>query len=117
VEVKNATLDEHVKINHLSYVGDASVGEGANIGAGTITCNYDGFNKHHTDIGARAFIGSDSALIAPVSIGEGAYVATGSVITDSVPAHALAFGRARQVNKADGGRLLNEALKKKKEHP
>ena len=117
VEVKNATLDEHVKINHLSYVGDASVGEGANIGAGTITCNYDGFNKHHTDIGAGAFIGSDSALIAPVSIGEGAYVATGSVITDSVPAHALAFGRARQVNKADGGRLLNEALKKKKEHP
>jgi len=117
VEVKNATLDEHVKINHLSYVGDASVGAHANIGAGTITCNYDGFNKHHTDIGAGAFIGSDSALVAPVSIGEGAYVATGSVITESVPAHALALGRARQVNKADRGRLLNEALQKKKENP
>jgi bifunctional UDP-N-acetylglucosamine pyrophosphorylase / glucosamine-1-phosphate N-acetyltransferase len=115
VEVKNARLDEHVKINHLSYVGDASVGAYANIGAGTITCNYDGFNKHRTEIGAGAFIGSDSALVAPVSIGDGAYVATGSVITESVPADALAFGRARQVNKPDRGRLLNEALKKQNE--
>ena len=111
VEVKNAQLDEHVKINHLSYVGDASVGVGSNIGAGTITCNYDGFNKHRTEIGAGAFIGSDTALVAPVSIGDGAYVATGSVITESVPADALAFGRARQVNKPDRGRLLSEALK------
>ena len=112
VEVKNAQLDAHVKINHLSYVGDASVGAGSNIGAGTITCNYDGFNKHRTEIGAGAFIGSNSALVAPVSIGDGGYVATGSVITESVPADALAFGRARQVNKPDRGRLLSESLKK-----
>ena len=112
VEVKNAALSEQVKINHLSYVGDASVGEQSNIGAGTITCNYDGFNKHRTEIGAHAFIGSDSALVAPVRIGTGAYVATGSVITENVPDHALAFGRARQVTKADRGRQLTEALKK-----
>ena len=117
VEVKNAQLDAHVKINHLSYVGDASVGAGSNIGAGTITCNYDGFNKHRTEIGAGAFIGSDTALVAPVSIGDGAYVATGSVITESVPANALAFGRARQVNKADRGRMLSEALKKQSGKP
>ena len=112
VEVKNAILYEQVKINHLSYVGDASVGKGTNIGAGTITCNYDGFNKHRTEIGENAFIGSDTALVAPVTIGNGAYVATGSVITDNVPDHALAFGRSRQVTKADRGRQLSEILKK-----
>ena len=112
VEVKNADLDDDVKINHLSYVGDARVGAGANIGAGTITCNYDGFGKHHTEIGAGAFIGSDTALVAPVTIGKGAYVATGSVITESVPDDALAFGRARQITKPDRGRLLRSQLKK-----
>ncbi len=98
-EVKNATVEEGAKINHLTYIGDARVGAKANIGAGTITCNYDGFGKHHTDIGAGAFIGSNSSLVAPVTIGDGAYVASGSVVTADVPSDALAFGRARQVTK------------------
>lgn len=98
VEVKNADIGEGAKINHLSYVGDASVGRGANVGAGTITCNYDGFDKHRTLIGAGAFIGSNSALVAPVTVGEGAYVGSGSVVTQDVPAGALAVGRGRQVN-------------------
>jgi bifunctional UDP-N-acetylglucosamine pyrophosphorylase / glucosamine-1-phosphate N-acetyltransferase len=83
----------------LTYIGDARVGEGANVGAGTITCNYDGAQKHRTDIGAGAFIGSNSALVAPVKIGDRAYVGSGSVITDDVPADALAVGRGRQVTK------------------
>ena len=93
VEVKAATIEKGAKANHLSYIGDARVGEGANVGAGTITCNYDGAAKHHTDIGKGAFIGSNSALVAPVKIGDGAYVGSGSVITDDVPADALALGR------------------------
>lgn len=101
VEVKKAVVAAGAKINHLSYVGDAEIGAGANIGAGTITCNYDGVNKHLTRIGADAFVGSNSALVAPVSIGEGAYVASGSVITANVEPDALAFGRARQTNKPD----------------
>lgn len=96
VEIKNASLAAGAKANHLSYVGDADVGAGANIGAGTITCNYDGIAKHRTEIGAGAFIGSNSALVAPVRIGDGAYVASGSVITSDVPAHALALARGRQ---------------------
>ncbi len=96
VEVKNASIEEGAKVNHLSYVGDARVGENANIGAGTITCNYDGFFKHRTDIGAGAFIGSNSALVAPVKIGEGAYVGSGSVITRDVEAGALALARGSQ---------------------
>lgn len=96
VEVKNANIEEGAKVNHLSYVGDARVGEKANIGAGTITCNYDGFFKHRTDIGAGAFIGSNSALVAPVKIGEGAYVGSGSVITKDVEAGALALARGSQ---------------------
>jgi bifunctional UDP-N-acetylglucosamine pyrophosphorylase/glucosamine-1-phosphate N-acetyltransferase len=96
VEMKKATLGEGAKINHLSYVGDASVGANANIGAGTITCNYDGFSKHRTEIGAGAFIGSNSALVAPVSIGANAIVGAGSVITKSVEADALAITRAPQ---------------------
>lgn len=96
VEVKNAVFGEEAKANHLAYVGDASVGDHANIGAGTITCNYDGFGKHRTEIGAGAFIGSNSTLVAPVRIGEGAIVAGGSTITHDVPAGALALGRARQ---------------------
>lgn len=99
VEVKNADLGEGAKVNHLSYVGDAAVGAGANLGAGTITCNYDGFNKHRTEIGAGAFVGSNSSLVAPVTIGAGSYVASGSVVTEPVPDDALAFGRARQVTK------------------
>jgi bifunctional UDP-N-acetylglucosamine pyrophosphorylase/glucosamine-1-phosphate N-acetyltransferase len=99
VEIKNAVLDEGVKVGHLSYLGDAHIGERTNIGAGTVTCNYDGVMKHRTEIGARAFIGSDTMLVAPVTIGAGAMTASGSVITADVPAQALAVARARQVNK------------------
>jgi len=88
-----------VRANHLSYIGDSRVGAGANIGAGTITCNYDGQHKHITDIGEGAFIGSNSALVAPVKIGNGAYVGSGSVITRDVPADSLAIGRGQQVVK------------------
>lgn len=99
VEIKNAVLDHGVKVNHLAYVGDASVGADANIGAGAITCNYDGVRKHRTEIGAGAFVGVNSALVAPVSIGAGAYIATGSVITDDVPPNALGIARSRQTVK------------------
>jgi len=93
VEVKNATLDEGAKANHLTYVGDAHVGAGANLGAGTITCNYDGFNKHRTEIGKGAFVGSNTALVAPVSVGDGAFIGSGSVISRNVPADALVVTR------------------------
>jgi len=96
VEIKKAVLGEGAKANHLSYIGDASVGAGANIGAGTITCNYDGFFKYRTEIGAGAFIGSNSALVAPVKIGEGAIVGAGSVLTANVEADALALARGKQ---------------------
>ena len=99
VEVKKSVIHEGAKAQHLSYLGDATVGEGANIGAGTITCNYDGVAKYETKIGKRVFVGSDSALVAPVRIGDGAYIAAGSVITENVPADALALARGRQVNK------------------
>ncbi|RJT32074.1 bifunctional UDP-N-acetylglucosamine diphosphorylase/glucosamine-1-phosphate N-acetyltransferase GlmU [Mesorhizobium waimense] len=95
-EVKQAVIEEGAKVNHLTYIGDARVGAGANIGAGTITCNYDGYSKFFTDIGEGAFIGSNSSLVAPLSIGKGGYIASGSIITESVPDDALAFGRARQ---------------------
>ena len=106
VEVKSATIEAGAKVSHLSYIGDASVGAGANIGAGTITCNYDGYGKFRTEIGAGAFIGSNSALVAPVTIGQGAYVASGSTITEDVPADALALGRARQTTKEGRGAVL-----------
>ncbi len=96
VEVKNTIVEAGAKANHLAYVGDGRVGAGANIGAGTIFCNYDGFNKHRTEIGAGAFVGSNSALVAPVRIGNGAYVGSGSVITRDVPAGALALERSEQ---------------------
>lgn len=96
VEVKNSTLGEGAKANHLSYLGDGDVGAGANIGAGTIFCNYDGFNKHRTEIGAGAFVGSNSSLVAPVKIGAGAYIGSGSVITKDVAAGALALERSAQ---------------------
>ena len=107
-ETKNAKLGQGAKLNHLSYIGDAAIGANANIGAGTITCNYDGALKHHTEIGAGAFIGSNSALVAPVRIGDGAYVGSGSVITDDVPDGALAIARERQVTKPDRGRQIAE---------
>jgi bifunctional UDP-N-acetylglucosamine pyrophosphorylase/glucosamine-1-phosphate N-acetyltransferase len=100
VEVKKARVEKGAKINHLSYIGDARVGAGANIGAGTITCNYDGFTKSLSDIGAGAFIGSNSALVAPVVIGDGAVVAAGSVITEDVAADAIAVARGKQVERA-----------------
>ncbi len=96
VEIKNATVETGAKINHLAYVGDSRVGARANVGAGTITCNYDGFAKHHTDIGAGAFIGSNTALVAPVTVGDGAIIGAGSVITGDVAADALALTRADQ---------------------
>ena len=99
VETKNTSIGEGAKVNHLSYIGDASIGAKANIGAGTITCNYDGYGKFKTEIGAGAFIGSNSSLVAPVRIADGAYVGSGSVITDDVPADALAVARGRQVNR------------------
>ena len=114
VEVKNAQIDEGAKINHLSYIGDASVGAGTNIGAGTVTCNYDGVMKHRTEIGARVFIGSDTMLVAPVRIGDGAMTATGSVITRDVEPEALAVARAPQENKPGRARKLFDMLKAKK---
>jgi bifunctional UDP-N-acetylglucosamine pyrophosphorylase/glucosamine-1-phosphate N-acetyltransferase len=98
-EVKNAQVGEGAKINHLSYIGDAIIGDDANIGAGTITCNYDGVFKHQTEIGARAFIGSNTALVAPVRVGDDAMTGSGSIITKDVPDEALGLGRARQENK------------------
>jgi len=100
VEVKKSAVGAGTKIGHLSYIGDASVGAGVNIGAGTITCNYDGLAKHQTTIGDKAFVGSDSTLVAPVTIGAGAYVAAGSAITEDVPAGSLGIARSRQANKA-----------------
>jgi len=107
-EVKNAKVGEGAKVNHLTYIGDATIGRGTNIGAGTITCNYDGVNKHETHIGKDAFIGSNSSLVAPIKIGDGAYIASGSVITDDVPADALALGRARQEVKPGRAAVIRE---------
>ena len=109
VELKKTTLGEGSKANHLAYLGDATIGAGVNVGAGTITCNYDGVHKHPTTIEDGAFIGSDSQLIAPVTIGAGAYVAAGSSITDDVPAGALGIARGKQRN------ILGWAEKKRRE--
>ena len=98
VEVKKSVLHEGVKANHLTYLGDAEVGAGTNVGAGTITCNYDGVHKHPTIIGEGAFIGSNTALVAPVTVGAGAYIGAGSTITRDVPPGKLGISRARQVN-------------------
>jgi bifunctional UDP-N-acetylglucosamine pyrophosphorylase/glucosamine-1-phosphate N-acetyltransferase len=99
VETKKIKLGKGSKANHLTYLGDAEIGSGVNIGAGTITCNYDGVNKHKTIIGDNVFVGSDSTLVAPVKINKGAYIAAGSCITDDVPEDALALGRSRQTTK------------------
>ena len=115
VEMKNAVLAEGAKVNHLSYIGDASIGERTNIGAGTITCNYDGVFKHKTIVGADAFIGSNTMLVAPVSVGAEAMTASGSVITRNVPDGDLAVARARQENKPRLARRMFEKLKSKKE--
>ena len=99
IEVKNSRIGRGSKAPHVSYIGDATVGEGVNVGAGTIICNYDGVAKHETRIGDRVFVGSNTTLVAPLTVGEGAYVAAGSTFTRDVPAGALALGRARQVDK------------------
>jgi bifunctional UDP-N-acetylglucosamine pyrophosphorylase / glucosamine-1-phosphate N-acetyltransferase len=117
VEVKKSMIHEGVKAGHLSYLGDAEIGAETNIGAGTITCNYDGVNKSKTTIGSRAFIGSNSSLVAPVTIGDGAYIGSGSVITRDVEPDALAIGRAKQDNKLGYAPRLKEralAIKKAK---
>ena len=114
VEIKNAAIEAGAKVNHLSYIGDARVGAGANIGAGTITCNYDGFSKFRTDIGAGAFVGSNSALVAPVTIGAGAYIGSGSVVTEDVEPDALAIGRGRQVAKPGWAKAFRAKQKPKK---
>ncbi|MBV8090821.1 MAG: bifunctional UDP-N-acetylglucosamine diphosphorylase/glucosamine-1-phosphate N-acetyltransferase GlmU [Alphaproteobacteria bacterium] len=114
VEVKAAHLGAGVKANHLSYLGDAEIGARTNIGAGTITCNYDGFNKFRTTIGEGAFIGSHTAFVAPVTVGDGAYVATGTVVVSDIPAEALTIGRAPQVDKPDRAPVLRERLRNNK---
>jgi bifunctional UDP-N-acetylglucosamine pyrophosphorylase/glucosamine-1-phosphate N-acetyltransferase len=117
VEIKEAVIETGAKANHLSYIGDATVGAGANVGAGTITCNYDGVAKHRTEIGKGAFIGSNSALVAPVKVGEGAYIGSGSVITQDVPPKALAVARGRQVIKEGWTQRLLELKSMLKKTP
>ncbi len=114
-EVKATHLGSKAKVNHLSYLGDASIGARTNIGAGTITCNYDGSAKHRTTIGADAFIGSDVALVAPVTVGDGAIIGAGSIITENVAADALALARARQVQKPGRARTLRQRHKQPKD--
>lgn len=114
VETKSAAIGEGAKVNHLSYIGDASVGAKANVGAGTITCNYDGFNKHKTEIGAGAFIGSNTSLIAPVRVGEGANTAAGSAISKDIPPHALGIARPDQVNLEGKAKELRSSYAAKK---
>ncbi|MGH7055737.1 MAG: DapH/DapD/GlmU-related protein, partial [Stellaceae bacterium] len=116
VEVKAARLGRGVKANHLSYLGDAEIGAGTNIGAGTITCNYDGFNKWRTTIGARAFIGSNTALVAPVAVGAGAIVAAGSTVTRDVPPEALTIARGPQIDKPGRAAMIRERLAGVREH-
>jgi len=115
VEIKNSRVDEGAKVGHLSYIGDASVGPAANVGAGTVTCNYDGVAKHRTEIGARAFIGSNTMLVAPVAVGDEAMTASGSVITRDVPAGALGIGRARQETRLGLARKLFAKLRMAKD--
>jgi bifunctional UDP-N-acetylglucosamine pyrophosphorylase/glucosamine-1-phosphate N-acetyltransferase len=111
VEIKAAEIGRGAKVNHLSYIGDASVGAACNIGAGTITCNYDGYSKHRTEIGANAFIGTNSSLVAPVKVGAGAYIGSGSVITEDVAPDALALGRGRQVEKPGWAKDFRDSRK------
>jgi len=115
VEIKKSIIGKDSKINHLSYIGDAEIAGSVNIGAGTITCNYDGYKKHKTKIGEGAFIGTHSSLIAPITIGSGAYLATGGVITEDVPKDALALGRSKQTNKEGWAKRYREAQTKRQE--
>ncbi|HEY2513743.1 MAG TPA: DapH/DapD/GlmU-related protein, partial [Polyangiaceae bacterium] len=115
VETKKTRMDKGSKANHLAYLGDGVVGAGANIGAGTIFCNYDGFQKHTTTIEAGAFIGSDSQLVAPVTIGANAYVGTGTTVTKDVPPNALALSRVKQENKEGYAERLRARMKAAKE--
>jgi len=108
VEAKASTLGAGVKVNHLSYIGDTEIGPNTNVGAGTITCNYDGFGKHKTTIGKGAFIGTNSSLVAPIRIGDGAYIGSGSVITRDVPADAMAVERSTQNNREGGATRYRE---------
>jgi bifunctional UDP-N-acetylglucosamine pyrophosphorylase/glucosamine-1-phosphate N-acetyltransferase len=117
VEIKAATIEDGAKANHLAYIGDARVGAASNVGAGTITCNYDGVAKHRTDIGKGAFIGSNSSLVAPVKIGDGSYVGSGSVVTKDVPPDSLAVGRAKQVVKEGWVKRLRDMKALGKETP
>lgn len=112
VEVKKSVVGEGSKVPHLSYIGDTTIGERVNVGAGTITCNYDGFTKHQTVIEDDVFVGSDVILVAPVSVGRGAIIAAGSTITENVPPDALAFGRARQVNKSGSAEASRSKYRK-----
>ena len=114
VELKKSTIGEGSKAPHLSYIGDTKVGSKANIGAGTITCNYDGFAKYPTTIGNRVFVGSDTTLVAPITVGNRAYIAAGSAITEDVPEDALALGRSRQTTKPDWVRTRKTAQETKK---
>ena len=114
VEIKKSRIETGAKVNHLSYIGDARVGERTNIGAGTITCNYDGYFKHKTDIGADVFIGSDTVMVAPVAIGDGAMTAAGSVITKNVDANALALGRAKQSDLSGWAKTYRDSKKAEK---
>ena len=111
VELKKTQMDDGSKANHLTYLGDSAIGARTNVGAGTITCNYDGIHKHRTEVGEGCFIGSNSTLVAPLHIGLGSYIAAGSVITNDVPSDALAFGRARQAVKEHGAELVRNKAK------
>jgi bifunctional UDP-N-acetylglucosamine pyrophosphorylase/glucosamine-1-phosphate N-acetyltransferase len=113
VELKNTTLGEGAKANHLAYLGDASIGAGTNIGAGTITCNYDGIAKHRTTIGAGVFVGSNATLVAPLRLGDGSFIAAGSTITSDVAPDAMAFGRARQIDKPNRAAAFRARRKEK----
>ena len=113
MEIKKSTIGKGSKINHLSYIGDAEIAGNVNIGAGTITCNYDGYKKHKTKIGQGAFIGTSSSLVAPITIGAGAYLGTGGVITEDVPADALALGRSKQTNKEGWAKRYRDAQEKR----
>ena len=114
VEIKNSKVAEHTKINHLSYVGDARIGKNTNIGAGTVTCNYDGVTKHRTVIGEDVFIGSNTMLIAPVTVGNNSMTGSGSVITKDIPADDLAISRSKQKNNNNGAKKLRKILRNKK---
>ncbi|MGC2544952.1 MAG: DapH/DapD/GlmU-related protein, partial [Silvibacterium sp.] len=113
VETKRVKIGKGSKANHLTYLGDAEIGSGTNVGAGVITCNYDGVNKHRTLIGDGVFVGSDSTLVAPLTIGNGAYIAAGSCITENVPEDALALGRSRQTTKTGWASLKRGQGKRK----